>query len=108
MPADQLSLKGRALRAWDPERGLSLRVLTQVGLEQRERARLGRRDPLFRLAVDQRERRPQRLVPRHQSVQRPPQRGPVELPAQAQPLRDVVRAAHSAELLEEPEPLLRE
>jgi len=59
-------------------------------------------------AVDFVERGPQRLVPRHQVLQRRGERGPVERADQPQRHRAVVFRLAGLELAEKPQALLRE
>ena len=61
-----------------------------------------------RLALAQRERRAQAVVPVDQPIQAGPQRDHVQRSVQAERGRHVVGGAGSLELLDEPQPLLRE
>ena len=89
--------------------GRSLRVRVgggrQVHIGQSDRAGP---DDLYRLAVHDAEHGPQRLVPVHHVVQRAGQRRPVEGPVELYPPRHDVRDTVRVELIQQPEPPLRE
>ena len=81
---------------------------------QRAQVRFGKRgvqrriDHLRRRSVDSDETRAEHLVPAHDLVQRPPQGIDIECPTQPHHCGDVVEPASRLELIEKPQPLLRE
>ena len=86
-----------------------LRQAREVDAGKRQRGRRG--DPLHRLSVSivrQSEGRPQRLVPRHHLLQAGGEGRAVERAGEQDRGRQVVGRVPRLELVEEPEPLLRE
>src|SRR5207253_11494373 len=78
----------------------------KVRFEKRERLR--RRDALHGPSLDFVEGRPQCLVTRDNAIERAAERRRIERAGEAQPDRQVIRAADAVELPEEPKALLRE
>ena len=107
-PARQVERRARLVRHEAAQLVLRVRRGMEIVLHQPERALLDRRDALDRLAIHRREGRPQRLVARDDAVQRADQRAAVQLAPQPQAHGDVVGAAQVPQLLQEPQPLLRE
>ncbi len=114
LPADQRAVRqveGRQrLLAHQPRQRLLARrggLPGQVAQAQRE-ADTGRVHALHRLPVQRHEAGSQHLVPRHDPVQRAPQRGDVEPAVQPQPARHVIGRAGAFHLREEPQALLGE
>ncbi len=84
-------------------------LLPQRGhVHHRGGERRGREDHLHRLAVPLHQRGAHRLVAAHQLRDAAPQRRHVQRAAQAEPAGHVVGGADGVELVDEPEPLLRE
>jgi hypothetical protein len=107
-PARQVERRRGLVQCQAPQLVLHVRALAQVMILQDDALPLRRRDPLHRLPIDRREARPQHLVPRDDAVERTRQRVPVQRATQPQTDREMVGRAGPAQLLEEPEPLLRE
>ena len=91
-----------------PGSGLSAARLHACEIDDRERDRLRREHDLHRPPVLIREPCPQDLVPADDLGERPLEERLMELSAQAQRDRDVVRRARAHHLVDEPEALLRE
>ncbi len=89
---------------------LCLRQCGQVVLRhiQRDPRAVRRRDDLLGHAVDRREARAERIVAGDDGIERGCQRGDVQDAAQPDRLGDIVERAVWLELVEEPQPLLRE
>jgi len=78
----------------------------QILLDQRKTTLL-RANALLGLRMDHHKARPQRLVPRHNPIQRSLQRWPIQPAPQPHATGYVIRRARALQLRQEPQPLLR-
>ncbi len=107
-PPRQVERAPALLQDEPPELALAVRLRQPAQLHHRERHGAGRGDHLHRLAADHGEDGAQPLVPAYDLGEGAPQRPGVQPAAQPLEVGEVVGGVAGLELVQEPEPLLRE